>query len=94
MGHGEGGDYRLKQGVKTKGPTRLITDLCIFEPNAITKELEVTSLHHGVNREQIQENCNWAVKFADKVSETPVPTTLELQTLRDINARTKAAHGG
>jgi glutaconate CoA-transferase subunit B len=28
------------------------------------------------------------------VIETPVPTETELQTLRDINARTKKAHQG
>jgi glutaconate CoA-transferase, subunit B len=94
MGHGEGYDYRLKQGVKTKGPTRLITDLCIFEPDAVSKELVVTSIHQGVTREQIQENCGWVVKFAAHVADTPVPTDLELSTLRDINARTKIAHGG
>jgi glutaconate CoA-transferase, subunit B len=93
MGHGEGGDFRAKQGVKTKGPTRIITDLCIFEPDAKTKELTVTSIHEGVTREEIQANCNWQVKYATKVSDTPVPTALELETLRDINARTKAAHG-
>jgi glutaconate CoA-transferase, subunit B len=94
MGHGEGGDYRAKQGVKTKGPTRVITDMCIFEPDSATKELTVTSIHNGVTREEIQENCNWPVKFAPSVEETPVPTALELATLRDIQARTKAAHGG
>jgi len=28
------------------------------------------------------------------VEETPPPTELELKTLRDLNARTKAAHSG
>lgn len=93
MGHGEGGDFRAKQGVKTKGPTRVITDMCIFEPDAKSKELTVTSIHEGVTREEIQSNCNWQVKFAKQVNETPAPTPLELSTLRDINARTKAAHG-
>ncbi|HEY7644842.1 MAG TPA: CoA-transferase subunit beta, partial [Hyphomicrobiales bacterium] len=34
----------------------------------------------------------WSVKFADAVEETPPPTELELRTLRDLQARTKAAH--
>ena len=37
LGHGEGGDHRARLGVKTKGPTRLITDLCIFEPDPDTQ---------------------------------------------------------
>jgi glutaconate CoA-transferase subunit B len=34
------------------------------------------------------------VRFADKLEETPAPTGIELSTLRDLNARTKAAHSG
>ena len=32
IGHVSGGASRDKLGVKTKGPTKLITDLCMFEP--------------------------------------------------------------
>src|SRR5882762_4001742 len=45
MGHGEGGDHRARLGLKTKGPTKLITDLCVFEPNSKTKEMTVVSIH-------------------------------------------------
>ena len=34
LGHGTGGDHRKRLGLKTKGPTRLITDLCVLEPDA------------------------------------------------------------
>ncbi|OJF94094.1 CoA-transferase subunit beta [Pararhizobium antarcticum] len=92
MGHGEGGDHRARLGMKTKGPTRVVTDLCIFEPDPVSKELTVVSIHKDVTREQVQENCGWTVKFADHVEDTPVPTETELAVLRDINARTKKAH--
>lgn len=92
MGHGEGGDHRERLGMKTKGPTRVMTDLCIFEPDPVTKELTVVSIHKGVTRAQIQENCGWTVRFADVVEETPTPSEIELTVLRDINARTKKAH--
>lgn len=94
MGHGEGGNHRERLGLKTKGPTRVITDLCILEPDETTKELTVTSIHQGVSREQIVENCGWDIRFADHVVETPVPTENELRVLRDIHARTKRAHQG
>jgi glutaconate CoA-transferase subunit B len=93
LGHGEGGDHRQRLGVKTKGPTKLITDLCIMEPDPKTKEMTVVSIHPGVTREQIQENTGWAVKFADKVIETPAPTEQELKVLRELNERTARAHG-
>jgi glutaconate CoA-transferase subunit B len=92
MGHGEGGDHRTRLGMKTKGPTRVITDMCIFEPDPVTKELMVVSIHKGVTRAQIEDNCGWPVRFATEPMETPVPTTTEISVLRDINARTKKAH--
>jgi glutaconate CoA-transferase subunit B len=93
MGHGRTGRERRELGVTSKGPTRLITDLCIFEPDEETKEMTVVSIHPGVTRKQIAENTGWPVKFAAHVVETPAPTAEELAVMRDINARTKAAHG-
>ena len=94
LGHGTGGEDRARHGVTTKGPTRLITDLALWEPDPETKEFTVTALHPGASREAVAETCGWAARFAEQVSETPVPTTEELETLRDLHARTAAAHGG
>jgi len=93
FGHGEGGDHRLRLGVKTKGPTRIITDLCVFEPDPVTKELTVVSLHPGVTREMVQAECGWPVKWSATVVETVPPASEELTVLRDIHARTAKAHG-
>ncbi len=93
LGHGEGGDHRARLGVKTKGPTKLITDLCVFEPDARTKEMTVVSIHPGVTREQIDGQTGWKVRYAEKTAETPAPPAAELAALREIHARTKRAHG-
>lgn len=92
FGHGDGGDHRQRLGITTKGPTLLVTDLAVWKPDPVTKEFTVVSLHPGVTRERVQETCGWTVRFADEVGETPPPTELELSTLRDLQARTKAAH--
>jgi glutaconate CoA-transferase, subunit B len=93
LGHGEGGNYRARLGLKTKGPTKLITDLCMFEPDDETKEMTVVSIHPGVTREQIDGNTGWPVKFAGTVVETAPPTARELDVLRELHARTARAHG-
>jgi len=93
LGYGEGGDHRRRLGVTTKGPNRLITDLCIMEPDETTKEFVVTSIHPGVTRAQIQENTGWTVRYADDVAETTPPTAAELEALRALNERTARAHG-
>lgn len=93
LGHGEGGDDRARRGVTTKGPTRIMTDLCVLEPEPVSKELWVTSIHPGVTREQITANTGWPVRFAPDAFETAPPTPPELSVLRALHARTAAAHG-
>jgi glutaconate CoA-transferase, subunit B len=92
FGHGDGGDHRKRLGIETLGPTLLITDLAIWKPDPVSKEFVVVSLHPGVTREQVAETCGWPARFADRIEETQAPTELELKTLRDLQARTKAAH--
>jgi glutaconate CoA-transferase subunit B len=93
LGHGDGGDHRARLGVKTKGPTRLITDLCVFEPDPATKEMTVVSIHPGVTPDEIDRNTGWKVKYAADAAATPAPFAEELTVLRELHARTKRAHG-
>jgi glutaconate CoA-transferase subunit B len=92
-GYGDGGTDRERLGIKTKGPTKVITDLCILEPDAATKELTVTSVHPGVSGRQIEEATGWPIKFGTKIEATPLPTWHELAVLRELHLRTAKAHG-
>jgi glutaconate CoA-transferase subunit B len=94
LGHGEGKGSRERLGVTTKGPTRAITDLCTLEPDAETSEMTVVAIHPGVTRDEIADATGWPVKFAAKVGEAPRPTAEELEVLRDLHARTRAAIEG
>jgi glutaconate CoA-transferase subunit B len=93
LGHGRSGSERRALGIKTEGPALLVTDLCIMSPDPSTKEFVVTSLHMGITRDRVRENTGWNVQFAGTVEETPPPTQVELDALRDLNARTARAHG-
>jgi glutaconate CoA-transferase subunit B len=93
IGHGDGGDHRRRLGIATKGPTRLVTDLAVFEPEAGTHEFVVTGLHPGVTREAVRDATGWAVRFAPEPGETPAPSPEELAVLRDLHRRTAVAHG-
>jgi len=93
FGHGRGGDHRARLGIKSKGPTKVVTDLAVWEPDATSKELTVTSLHPGVTREAIVSSTGWPVRFASDLRETPAPTEQELAALRALHARTAQAHG-
>jgi glutaconate CoA-transferase subunit B len=93
LGHGAGGDARERLGIRTQGPVKVITDLCIMEPDPETRELTVTSLHPGVSREQVVGATGWRVRFAASVGETPEPGSRELEVLRELRASTARAHG-
>jgi glutaconate CoA-transferase subunit B len=93
-GHFEGGDSRAKLKLPGKGPTAVITDLGILTPDAVTKELTLTSVHPGVSVEQVVAETGWTLKVASQVNTTPEPTEKELAVLRDLNERTARAHAG
>jgi len=94
FGHGEGGDHRARLGIDSKGPTRVITDLAVLEPDPETKELTVVSVHPGVTRDQVTSATGWPIKFAPTVTQTSPPSHDEVAVLRDLHARTARAHGG
>ena len=97
LGHGERRRHRAAQlGVKTKGPTRLITDLALLEPDPETKEITVVSIHPGVTREQIQENTGWTVQLRvegrrDAGADSGGTRSLARRCTRAPTARTAAA---
>ncbi len=93
LGHGPTGVERRQLGIQTAGPTLLVTDLCILEPEPQTNEFLVTALHPGVTRKQVRANTSWSVKFSGALRETEPPSALELEALRELNARTAQAHG-
>jgi glutaconate CoA-transferase, subunit B len=93
-GYLDGGDARERLGLPGRGPAAVITDLCVLEPDPVTKELTVVSLHPGVTREQASAATGWPLRFAPTVAETAAPTPAELATLRALQQRTALAHGG
>ncbi|MGH2826479.1 MAG: CoA-transferase subunit beta [Actinomycetota bacterium] len=94
FGHGEGGDHRRNLGITTKGPSLVVTDLCLLRPDPETKELVVVSIHEGVTQSEIEERTGWPVRFGDVVEHTPPPTETELEVLRELHERTARAHAG
>ncbi len=60
-------------------------------PDPATNEFVVRSLHPGISRDQVRENTGWPMRFAETVEETPPPTRIELEALRELNARTAAS---
>lgn len=93
VGYGLGGDDRDHMGLPGKGPVAVITDLCVMEPEPVSKELTVTCLHPGVSRDDVVQATGWPIQFASAMTETPPPTQTELEALRALVQRTEDAHG-
>jgi glutaconate CoA-transferase subunit B len=90
VGHGTGGDDRGRLGLRTLGPTLVVTDLCLMRPDPESRELTVVALHPGVDRERVTRETGWPVRFAAGLTGTPPPTADELSVLRDLHARSGA----
>jgi glutaconate CoA-transferase subunit B len=86
VGHGSGPGDREKLGLRGKGPTRVITDLGVLEPDEQTRELVLTQLHEGITAEQAREATGWDLKIADDLKTTEPPTEDELKALRELVA--------
>ena len=74
---------RLRAGLKP-GHVKIFTNLCIFEKNKKTGLLEVISIHKGVTKEEIQNNTSFKVKYKKGCKTTKMPTTGQLNVLRNI----------
>jgi glutaconate CoA-transferase, subunit B len=86
VGYGSGPGERERLGLQGKGPTKVITDLGILEPDPETKELVLTHLHPGITAEQAREATGWELKVADGLKTTDPPTDDELTKLRELVA--------
>ena len=73
--------------MKGKGPTKVITDLGILEPDPETCELTLTHLHEGVTVDAVRAATGWELAVAATVSQTEPPTSEELSALRELQAK-------
>lgn len=87
--HGEG-----RAGHRGSGPSVVITDLGVLEPDPDRGELRLTAVHPGVEVSQVLEATDWPLLVDNRISTTEPPEETELQVLRDLMARTRRAHGG
>jgi glutaconate CoA-transferase subunit B len=88
IGHMDGGDSRERMNLPGKGPVAVITDLGILTPDPETRELTLTSLHPGIEVEQVVDATGWELKVAPELETTTPPTDRELEVLRGFKERT------
>jgi len=87
VGFGDGPGDREALGFRGHGPSAVITDLGVLEPDPVTKEMTLTRLHPGVEIDQAREATGWDLKSVDSPTVTEPPTDAELAALRELIAR-------
>ena len=93
VGFGSGPTSRDELGLTTAGPQQVITDLGVLEPDPTTFELTLVATHPGITVDDVRVATGWPLRVADDIAVTREPSRDELDTLRDLHARTKEAHG-
>lgn len=84
FGNGTGPRERALLRQRGRGPTKVITDLGVLEPDPETAELVLTAVHPGVAVEQVYAETGWGLQLADPLVETEPPSTAELAALRAL----------
>ncbi len=86
VGFGSGPGSRERLGFTGRGPTRVITDLGVLEPDPDTCELTLTSVHEGVDPEEAIAATGWDLAVAADLETEAAPTVTELKALRELLA--------
>jgi glutaconate CoA-transferase subunit B len=87
VGFGDGPGARERLGLAGAGPSAVITDLGVLEPDPASCELTLTALHPGVTADAAREATGWDLAVADEVRVTEPPREDELAALRELLAR-------
>jgi glutaconate CoA-transferase subunit B len=87
VGYGDGPGDRERLGFRGRGPTAVVTDLGVLEPDPGSCELTLTQIHPGVETEQVREATGWDLRVDGEPVRTPPPTDEELSALRELLSR-------
>ena len=86
VGYGQGPGDRQRLGLRGSGPTKVITDLGVLEPDASSCELTLTAVHPGVGVDDVRAATGWDLRVAADLATTEPPTDHELAVLRELVA--------
>jgi glutaconate CoA-transferase, subunit B len=87
VGHGNGPGCRERLGFRGAGPSVVITDMGVLEPDPESKELILTAVHPGVEVEAVRSETEWELRVSDHLECTDPPSAEELSVLRELTSR-------
>ena len=87
VGYGDGPGDRHSLGFRGRGPSAVITDLGVLEPDPETCVLTLTAIHPGVEVEQVEDATGFDLGVSDDLQVTEPATDEELEALRELVSR-------
>ena len=83
-GYGDGHGWRQRVGLPRGGPAAVITTKAVLR-FADDGEAYLSSIHPGIEPDEVVSNTGWKLRAAEQVSRTPEPSPAELQAIRDYD---------
>ena len=87
-----GNGERAASGAPGAGPQAVITDYGVLRPEPGSDELQFVARYEHVQADAARAATGWSLRVAESVDIIAPPTADELQVLRDLHERTRAAH--
>lgn len=84
VGNGRGPGDRARLGFVGHGPSAVVTDLGVLEPDPVSLELMLMAVNPGVTVDAVRAATGWDLRVAPGLTESPAPTTSELRVLRSL----------
>jgi glutaconate CoA-transferase, subunit B len=86
VGFGEGTGTRKRLGLAGAGPSRIITDLGVLQPDPGTSELVLTGIYPDGSVKEIKDRTGWDLRVSAELRELSPPSEHELTALRRLLA--------
>lgn len=84
VGYLDGGNSRVEAGLRPYGPWKIITDQCIFNFDNEEKEMQLESLHPGVELQTILDQMGFMPRIPDRIKQTEPPTKEQVEMIRTV----------
>lgn len=83
-GHRFKGLSRSELGMPGAGPTKVVTDKAVLEPDPESGELVLSALYPGVAAAEVASGIGWPLRSRGRLTEADPPSERELRLLRDV----------
>jgi glutaconate CoA-transferase, subunit B len=83
-GHRFRGRGRRELGMPGSGPSTIVTDKALLEPDPATGELVLSALYPGVSIDDVRAGIGWDLRSRSQLGTVLPPTGQELQLLREV----------